>query len=74
MPLTLPVKLAEKAATFSESTFGACRVILVLKDGEKVFDVTLAWGSEIVKIDGEDIDREKLGFGVTDIIDVLPWS
>ena len=73
MSLTLSSKLAEKAADFPESSYGACRATLVLKDGRRVFDVTLAWGNEIVKIDGEAVDKKKLGFGFTDIIDVLPW-
>ena len=73
MALTLPPKLADKAAGFGESSYGASRATLVLKDGRRIFDVTLAWGSEIVKIDGEEVEMKKLGFGVTDIVDVLPW-
>jgi hypothetical protein len=73
MSLTLPSNLAEKAADYPESSYGASRATLVLKDGRRIFDVTLAWGSEIIKIDGEAVNKKKLGFGVTDIIDVLPW-
>ena len=73
MALTLPPQLASKAADFRESSYGACRATLVLKDGRRVFDVTLAGGSELVQIDGETIDRKRLDFGATDIVDVLPW-
>ncbi|HEY4247099.1 MAG TPA: hypothetical protein VGM64_09600 [Lacunisphaera sp.] len=73
MALTLPSNLATKAAGFRESSYGACRVTLVLKNGRRVFDVTLAWGSDLIQIDGESIEKKKLGFGATDIVDVLPW-
>lgn len=67
MALSLPEQLAEKA-----DTFGDTRVALVLKSGRKVHDVTLAPGGGIVKIDGEAMEKERLTFGMTDIIDVLP--
>ncbi len=73
MTLTLPSKLAAKAADFRESSYGACRATLVLKDGRRIFDVTLAWGSDLVQIDGEPVEKKQLDFGVTDVVDVLPW-
>jgi hypothetical protein len=73
MTITLPSKLAEKAATFSECSYGACRATLVLKDGKRIVDVTLAWGSELVRIDGEPAEKKKLDFNANDIVDVLPW-
>jgi hypothetical protein len=72
MSLALPARLAEKAAGLAESSPGANRVTLVLKDGRKIFDVTLAWGREIVEIDGAPVEKKELGFGMSDIVDVLP--
>ncbi|HVX91299.1 MAG TPA: hypothetical protein VHC20_06815 [Candidatus Paceibacterota bacterium] len=74
MPLAIPANLADKAAGFPESSYGASRATLVLKDGRRIFDVTLAWGGEIVQLDGVRVEEEKqLGFGVADIVDVVPW-
>jgi hypothetical protein len=36
--------------------------------------VTLAGGSEIVRLDGLGVEEEnQLGFRLVDIVDVLPW-
>ena len=72
MTLALPRPLADKAAGFPESSYGANRVTLVLKDGRRIFDVTLAWGSEIVAINCSPVEKRELGFGMSDIVDVLP--
>jgi hypothetical protein len=73
MSLEIPAKLVDKARGFGECSYGANRVTLVLKDGSKVSRVTLAWGEEIVQIDGERVEEEKkLGFAMADIVDVLP--
>jgi hypothetical protein len=72
MSLALPRPLADKAAGFPEFSYGANRVTLVLKDGRKIFDVTLAWGSEIVAIGGSPVEKKELGFGMSDIVDILP--
>ncbi|MBI5770089.1 MAG: hypothetical protein HZA93_20100 [Verrucomicrobia bacterium] len=74
MSLGIPAKLADKAAGFPECSYGACRATLILKDGRKIFDVTLAWGGDIVRLDGERVEEEKqLGFSLADIVDVVPW-
>jgi hypothetical protein len=74
MPLAIPVKLADKAAGFPECSYGASRATLVLKDGRRISDVTLAWGGEIVQLDGQRVEEEKqLGFRLLDIVDVTPW-
>ena len=73
MPIAIPVKFMDKAASFPESSYGATRVALILKDGRRISDVTLAWGSEIVQLDGEPVEEEKqLGFSLADVIDVVP--
>ena len=75
MALAIPSALAGKAAGFPESSYGANRVTLILKDGKKITRVTLAWGSEIVQIDGERVEEEKdLGFRLADIVDVVPCA
>ena len=72
MPLALPEDLAAKAAGFPESTYGACRVTLVLADGRHVSDISLAWGTEIVKVGSRLVDSSKdLGFALSDIVDVI---
>jgi hypothetical protein len=73
MSLHLPSKLTEKAAGFPESSYGTTKVILVLKDGRKIFGVSLAWGTEILSIDGQAVMTKKdLDFGMSDIVDVIP--
>ena len=72
MSLTLPRDLAEKAATFPESSYGASRVTLVLADGRRVPEVSLAWGTEIVKVGSRTVSSaQELGFGLRDIVDVV---
>jgi hypothetical protein len=74
MPLVIPAILADKAAGFPESSYGASRATLILKDGRRIFDVTLAWGREIVKRDGLPIEEEaQLGCSIADVVDVIPW-
>ncbi|HVU47672.1 MAG TPA: hypothetical protein VHD85_16195 [Terracidiphilus sp.] len=44
---------------------------LILKDGKRVPWVLVAWGGEIVEIDGSHIEEEKsLGFDLDDVADV----
>jgi hypothetical protein len=71
--MKLPPSLSEKASEFPENSYGATLVELILKDGARVQNVTLAWGSEIVKINGKKIASDsQVDFGVSDILDVLP--
>ena len=72
MSLTLPEKLADKAITFPESSYGANRVTLVLRDGRRVSEVYLGGGTEIVKIGSRAVTSpEDLGFALVDIVDVV---
>ena len=71
MALSIPQHLAEKAAAFPESSHGANRVTLVLSDARRIHEVSLAWGSEIVRIGNRAVgDQHHLGFALTDIVDV----
>ena len=72
MSLNLPIHLAEKANSFGESSYGACSAILVLNDSRRIWDVTLAWNSEIVKIGNRSVSCEgDLDFKLADIVDVI---
>jgi hypothetical protein len=72
MSISLPAQLADKAASFPESSHGTNRVTLVLADGRQVHEVFLAWGREIVRIGGKAISHtDDLGFRITDIVDVI---
>ena len=73
MAFEIPKLLAEKAASFLESSYGACRSTLVLRSGQRVPNVLLAWGSEILSINGERVSELKdLTFQLTEVVDVLP--
>ncbi len=69
--MDLPEPLAEIAAEFPETSYGACKVTLILRCGRRVSDVTLAWGREIIKIGSKPINEmEGIDFAVTDIVEV----
>jgi hypothetical protein len=69
--LRLPENLREKTATFPESSMGANRVKLELKDGRRNYNVSLAWGETIVKIGNRHIQSaDELDFRIADITDV----
>ena len=73
MSLDIPDGCADKAVGFPEYSYGVNRVTLVLKDGRRIARVLVAWGGEIVEVDGAHIEEEKeLGFNLVDIIDVEP--
>jgi hypothetical protein len=73
MTLRIPEQLAGKANSFAESSYGATTVTLILADGRRIDDVILAWASQIVKIRGRDVTGAgDLGFGVDEIVDVIP--
>jgi hypothetical protein len=71
MALRLPEHLVEKARNFPESSYGANKVTVSLINGQKIPNVFLAWGEEIIKIDKVMITSEKdLPFNMEDISDV----
>jgi len=71
MTLSLPDQLADRVASFPESSYGANRVTLILGDGRRVHEVFLAGGREIVKIGGRAVSHsDELGFQLADIVDV----
>ncbi len=70
--MKLPNKLANKAIQFPESSYGATKVILILKNNRKINNVILAWGEEIIKINSKSINKiDNLDFKEEDIIDVV---
>ncbi|MBQ0806993.1 MAG: hypothetical protein KBT55_03390 [Porticoccus sp.] len=72
--MELPAKLSDKASGFPEPSYGATKVTLLLSNGDKIENVTLAWGEEIIKIQNKDIHKIKsLGFTKEDIVDVLQY-
>ena len=72
MTLKIPDKLAEKANSFPESSYGATTVTLILSDGRLIDDVILG-GDYIVKVRGRLVnDAADLEFSMSDIVDVAP--
>ena len=72
-PMRLTDSLAEKAAGFPETSNGVTIVSLILADGRRIQNVTLAWGSEIIRVGGQQVDTpSQLGFEIAMIRDVLP--
>jgi hypothetical protein len=73
LSLELPDDIAEKTSSFPESSYGACTVTLVLRDGRQIKHVALAWNTAIAKIGGSVIrGTADLDFHMTDIVDVFP--
>jgi hypothetical protein len=71
MSIEIPARLAEKAAGFPESSYGATTVTIVLTDGRRIADVVLAWGRQIVRVGGMLIEKpEQLGFELGTVQDV----
>ena len=71
----IPEFVADKANTFPEYTYGTQHVNLVLRSGEIVKDVILAWGREIVKISGRNVtNQSELWFRLEDVVDVRPYD
>lgn len=71
MALTLPEPIQEKVAAMPETSYGANRVTLVLKNGRRVFDVDIAWAAEITRVGGREVKNEQeLGFSLREIVDV----
>lgn len=69
--MTLPKQIQEKIAAMPETSHGANRVTLILKDGRRISDVVVAWSDEVVKVGGREVKKtEDLGFVFGDIVDV----
>lgn len=64
--------LAEKVNTFGETSYGATRVTLVLKDGRRIPGVSVAGGREVIKARGADDESVLAKLTASDIEDVLP--
>jgi hypothetical protein len=53
----LPEAIKERILTFGEYRMGVYKVALVMKDGSRIENVLVAWGSEVVRVEGsEDFD------------------
>jgi hypothetical protein len=71
IPINIPTRLAEKAAGFPESSYGATTVTIVLTDGRRIADVVLAWGKQIVRVGGVLVEKpDQLGFELAMVQDV----
>lgn len=71
--MKLSETLSSKAATFPECSYGACRATLVLVSGKRVEGVVLAWGSEVVSVNGVKVaSQADLSFSLSEVVDVLP--
>ena len=70
---TLPENLAEKAATFPESSYGATTLTLVLRDGTHVPHVHVA-GRHVIKATGIQEETLLTMLDPTTIVDVLRES
>jgi len=69
-PLDLPQKVGGKTVEFPESSYGAMRATLILRDGRRVPNVSLAWGRQVVKIGDRQISTAgDLGFALDDVVD-----
>jgi hypothetical protein len=68
----LPERVAEKAGTFPESSYGATILTLVLKDGTRVPHVHVAGGRNVIKASGPAEESLLSKLDPSDIVDVLP--
>ena len=62
----IPKFLQDKVANAPEFSYGAARVTVILKNGQRIPDVIVAWGREIVKCAGKD----EIPFTQNDISDI----
>ena len=66
----LPDRFGSKVAAMPECSYGAVRVVLVLKGGRRIRNVIIG-GDAICKIDNRLIQSESdLDFAISDIADV----
>jgi hypothetical protein len=68
----LPEHLADKAAQFGESSYGATLVTLVLTDGTRIEHVHVAGGQNVIKASDPHSEALLSKLNPSDIIDVLP--
>lgn len=62
----IPQHLQARILDFPEYSQGVNRVIVRLEDGREFADVFVAWGAEIIKVEGHD----SLPFNPKQIVDV----
>jgi len=70
----LPAHLADKVATFGESSYGAALITLVLKNGTRIPHVHVAWGLHVIKATGSEEDSLLTKLDPAEIVDALPES
>jgi hypothetical protein len=70
----LPDNLADRAASFGESSYGVSLVTLVLKDGTQIPHVHVAGGQNVIKANQLEDDARLSKLGPSDILDVFPES
>jgi hypothetical protein len=64
--------LADKVFTFGETSYGATRVTLVLKNGRRIPGVSIAGSREVVKARNARDESVLAKLAASDIEDVLP--
>jgi hypothetical protein len=72
LKFNLPAHLADKVATFGESSYGATSVTLVLKNGSRIPHVHVAWGLQVIKATGSEEDALLTKLDPDEIADALP--
>jgi hypothetical protein len=68
----LPDHLGDKAHQFGESSYGAVRLTLVLKDGSTIKHVHTAGGRSVIKASDPQSEERLNNLSHSDIVDVLP--
>ena len=51
----LPEKFKSQVLAYPESSFGVVSLTIRTDDGRTYYNVTIAWGEEIVKVEGYDV-------------------
>jgi hypothetical protein len=64
--------LADKVNTFSETSYGATRVTLVLKDGRQLPGVAIAGSRDVIKARRAEDESVLAKLTASDILDILP--
>jgi hypothetical protein len=64
----LPDFLSEKIAHYPEHHLGVHRVRAELRDGRTFFPVFVAWGLEVVRVEGSDV----IPFTTDELADLYP--
>jgi hypothetical protein len=70
MPTLLPSELRKRVLSFPEVDVGVQRIRVVLADGRVFSPVEVAWGSEVLTVEG----RAEVPFTVDQIADVFDAS